>query len=81
MKAEPTSTTKPLLRGHFHQAAFFIALGACIMLLGQTHGAWATGAVGVYSLSLTGLFGVSALPSGSRKVMSLLIGATTTSMS
>jgi len=51
---------KPLLRGHFHQAAFFFAMGACSLLL-------VDGGVGrifpllIYSISLCGLLGVSAL--------------------
>jgi hemolysin III len=52
---------KPLLRGHFHQAAFFIALGACAMLLAQASNSDALGAIIVYSLCLCGLLGISAL--------------------
>jgi hemolysin III len=52
---------KPLLRGHFHQAAFFFALGACSMLFFNIHGARAIVATVIYSLSLVGLFGISAL--------------------
>lgn len=52
---------KPLLRGHFHQAAFFFALGACAMLIANTRGEGALGAALVYSLSLVCMFGVSAL--------------------
>jgi hemolysin III len=52
---------KPLLRGHFHQAAFFIAVGACTMLVFQAHDFRARCVALVYSLSLTGLLGVSAL--------------------
>ncbi|MGZ3789819.1 MAG: PAQR family membrane homeostasis protein TrhA [Bacteriovorax sp.] len=53
--------TKPLLRGHSHQAAFFFALGACYMLLLNAHGTREVVAAIIYSLSLVGLFGVSAL--------------------
>lgn len=52
---------KPFLRGHFHQAAFFIALGACSLLVvksQQGHSFWATI---IYSMSLVSLLGVSAL--------------------
>lgn len=53
--------SKPLLRGHFHQAAFFFALGACGMLLAESQGTRSRIATFIYSLSLVGLFGVSAL--------------------
>ncbi len=56
-----TSTDKPLLRGHFHQAAFFIALGASAMLIAKTDSLREVIAVLIYSLSLTGQFGISAL--------------------
>lgn len=49
---------KPFLRGHFHQAAFFMALGACLILVFRSHH---LGPSLVYSLSLVTLFGVSAL--------------------
>lgn len=61
MKPNPSPLDKPLLRGHFHQAAFFFALGACAMLLDKTRGWLQIGAILVYSLSLSGLFGISAL--------------------
>ncbi len=52
---------KPLLRGHFHQSAFFAAMGAGAMLI-----AWApAGALSfyaaIYTLGLGTLFGISAL--------------------
>jgi hemolysin III len=53
--------TKPLLRGHSHQAAFFSALGACSVLLLNAHGSRTVVATIIYSLSLIGLFGISAL--------------------
>jgi hemolysin III len=53
--------TKPFLRGHFHQAAFFTALGACSMLLARCSDSKTFIAILVYSLSLTGLLGISAL--------------------
>lgn len=52
---------KPLLRGYIHQAGFVIALGACGLLITQSHGARALAANMVYSFSLMGLYGVSAL--------------------
>lgn len=52
---------KPMLRGHFHQAAFFMALGACGVLLGQSRDLLGLVALSIYSLSLCGLFGISAL--------------------
>lgn len=53
--------SKPLLRGHFHQAAFFLALGACAMLLSNAHATLTQVATIIYSLSLISLFGISAL--------------------
>jgi len=53
--------TKPLLRGHFHQAAFFIAVGAGAVLI-ATAQEKATRLVSlVYSLSLAGMFACSSL--------------------
>jgi hemolysin III len=57
----PPPILKPLLRGHFHQAGFFFALGACVMLISESHGLRAQLAMTVYSLSLVGMFGISAL--------------------
>jgi hemolysin III len=54
-------TTKPLLRGHFHQAAFFMACGACLMLIAKAQGTTPTIAVVIYSFSLIFLLGTSAL--------------------
>jgi hemolysin III len=56
-----TAPIKPVLRGHFHQAAFFIALGACAMLIAKTHDERTFFAALIYSISLTTLLGVSAL--------------------
>lgn len=53
--------TKPLLRGHSHQAAFFFALGACTMLVSQATNSTNMVAAIIYSLSCIGLFGISAL--------------------
>ena len=52
---------KPLLRGHFHQEAFFIAVGACAMLIAKAEGSTSTIATIVYSFSLMFLLGVSSL--------------------
>lgn len=52
---------KPYLRGHFHQAAFFIALGASLMLIAKAQGQTAIVVVVIYCLSLMTLLGVSAL--------------------
>ena len=54
-------TVKPLLRGHSHQAAFFVFLGACAMLLPYIRDMRSALAIVVYSLSIPGLFGISAL--------------------
>lgn len=56
-----SSPTKPLLRGHFHQAAFFFFLGACIMLISFSKNKLAIIASLVYSLSVIGLFGISTI--------------------
>ncbi|MDG0817880.1 hemolysin III family protein [Bdellovibrio sp. PAP01] len=60
-KIELAPLNKPLLRGHFHQAAFFIAVGACAMLISLSPNSQSLIATVIYSLSLCGLFGVSAL--------------------
>lgn len=52
---------KPLLRGHFHQAAFFMALGSCVLLLIKTQDSLSLVAASVYSFSLINLLGTSAL--------------------
>ena len=52
---------KPRLRGHFHQAAFFIALGACTMLIARSQTNQIFLAMFIYSFSLLGMFGISAL--------------------
>lgn len=61
MGTTETTLSKPLLRGHFHQAAFFVALGACAMLVSQSHDSRNLVAALIYSFSLCGLFGISAL--------------------
>ncbi|MNJ92515.1 hemolysin-III related [compost metagenome] len=61
MNNEIPPLVKPLLRGHFHQAAFFFALGACAMLIASSRDVTTLIATVVYSLGLVTLFGVSAL--------------------
>lgn len=53
--------TKPLLRGYFHEAAFFIALGAGAVLVATAHEKAARMVSVVYALSLAGMFACSAL--------------------
>lgn len=52
---------KPLMRGYIHQVAFFIALLACARLISHSHSNLALVSNIIYSLSLTGLYGISAL--------------------
>lgn len=52
---------KPRLRGHFHQETFFIALGACLLLIAKSSNQTALIASIIYSLGLLILFGISAL--------------------
>lgn len=54
-------TGKPLLRGHFHQAAFFTACGACLMLISKSETNLSLSAAIIYSFSLIFLLGTSAL--------------------
>lgn len=61
MKNRVKPTEKPLLRGHSHQAAFFVAIGACSMLLLNAHGERTLISALVYSLGIIALFGISAL--------------------
>ena len=56
-----TKIEKPKLRGYFHQEAFFIALGACIMLMAQTSTRVSFMAALVFSLGLIGMLGVSSI--------------------
>lgn len=56
-----TKPFKPFLRGHFHQAAFFMALGACTLLVIKSFETLAFWATLIYSLSLVSLLGISAL--------------------
>lgn len=52
---------KPLARGYIHIAAFFIAIGACVILIAQSHGARTLLSTIIYSITLILLYGVSAL--------------------
>ncbi|WP_431606656.1 PAQR family membrane homeostasis protein TrhA [Legionella maioricensis] len=52
---------KPLARGYIHLAAFFITLCACTILIISSNGAYAVFASVIYSISLIGQYGVSAL--------------------
>jgi hemolysin III len=52
---------KPRLRGRFHQAAFFVAIPAGIVLIALAQGTTARTAAVIYALSLGGLFGVSGM--------------------
>ncbi len=61
MNLEKQALAKPLLRGHFHQAAFFFALGACCMLLALSKGSTQVIANVIYALTLAGLFAISTL--------------------
>jgi hemolysin III len=61
MADDQLATAKPLLRGHFHQAAFFLTLGACAMLVAKSSDRRTLIAAVIYSFSLTTLFGVSGL--------------------
>jgi len=54
-------TPKPRLRGSSHQAAFFLALGACLVLLSQTADARSFSAILIYTIGVCGLFGISAI--------------------
>jgi hemolysin III len=61
MAAEAIAKVKPRLRGVTHEYAFFVSLvlGAGLILLAE--GTEATVAVAIYAISLSALFGVSAL--------------------
>lgn len=63
MGSMPLLPDKPFLRGHFHQAAFFTAFGACAMLIakGHAHSERVFTAAMIYSISLIAMFGISAL--------------------
>jgi len=53
--------TKPALRGHFHQAMFFVVLGAGIPLIANSEGSATRASVSVYVVCALLTFGISAL--------------------
>lgn len=52
---------KPLLRGHFHQAMFFVALGAGVPLLMESHSSRELISASVYVICALAMFGISTL--------------------
>ena len=52
---------KPKLRGYFHQEAFFMALGACVLLVLKSSSSLALISSLVYSLGLLTMLGVSSV--------------------
>lgn len=52
---------KPLLRGHIHQAMFFVSIGASSLLISKSHHPTERLGLIVYCLGLLAMFGVSAL--------------------
>lgn len=60
--AKPAApTNKPLLRGHFHQAMFFISLGALSLLLSLTDNQTELVSIGIYAVCVLSMFGISTL--------------------
>lgn len=53
--------TKPILRGHFHQAMFFISLGGLAVLLSLTNSNRELISILVYAFGALSMFGISAL--------------------
>jgi hemolysin III len=56
-----TTSAKPLLRGYFHQEAFFVALGASVLLIAKSSTPLSLLASTIYAFGLLVLFGISAL--------------------
>lgn len=54
-------TTKPVLRGHFHQAMFFIMMGACVPLIFRSKTTTEITAIVIYTLCVLTMFGISTL--------------------
>ena len=52
---------KPKLRGYFHQEAFFVAVGACSMLIAKSSSHLSLWSSIIYSFGLLFLFSMSAL--------------------
>lgn len=61
MKKQRTFHERPILRGHLHQAAFFTALGACILLVMKSTNAITLVASLVFSFGLLLLLATSSL--------------------
>jgi hemolysin III len=59
--AEAIAAVKPKLRGVTHEWAFFLSLGFGVALIALAEGTEATLAVAIYAVSLSALFGTSAL--------------------
>jgi hemolysin III len=55
-----TEIQKPLFRGHLHQQAFFIALGACAILVFKGSSSLMFFSSLIYSIGLLAMFGISA---------------------
>ncbi|TAN25968.1 MAG: hemolysin III family protein [Actinomycetota bacterium] len=60
MSSVNTAATKPKYRGVSHQAAFWISLALGVALMAGAKGDQARIAVGIYSVCLSAMFGVSA---------------------
>jgi hemolysin III len=58
---EPKPLKKPSLRGYLHQEAFFLALGACSLLIAKSTNQTSFAASCVYTFGVLVLFGVSAI--------------------
>ena len=57
----PAPRTKPRFRGVSHEAGFYAALGAGLTLVGTARSLRVAGALAVYALGLSTMFGISAL--------------------
>jgi len=60
LRAAPTETSRPVLRGWLHLVSFFVTLVAGPILVAHAHTDGARAALTVYVVSLAALFGVSA---------------------
>ena len=52
---------KPKFRGHFHQQAFFVSVGACALLIAKSSNTQSFKAAAIYSFGLLFLFGCSSV--------------------
>jgi hemolysin III len=59
--SQNTNTGKPLLRGHLHQAMFFMGLGAALMLIFKNNDTAQRWTLVVYTVCALIMFGISAL--------------------